>query len=155
MRRSALLLVFVTGMSVLGASCGSSSPGPSTSGGGSATAAIKANWETFFNGRTPASKKTELLQNGQQFASVIQSMASSPMATSTTVRVHGVTMHGSNRATVRYDILLGGNPALTNQTGVAVLEGGTWKVGDQSFCGLLQLQGSAPPTCGGASPSPS
>ena len=36
-----------------------------------------------------------------------------------------------------YSILLGGTPALKNAPGVAVYQSGTWKVGDQSFCFLL------------------
>jgi hypothetical protein len=35
--------------------------------------------------------------------------------------------------------LLNGKPALANQTGIAVLQGGTWKVGIASFCSLLAL----------------
>jgi hypothetical protein len=41
---------------------------------------------------------------------------------------------------VKYDILLNGTPALTNQTGTAVLDNGTWKVGVTSFCGLLTIE---------------
>ena len=43
-------------------------------------------------------------------------------------------------ATVTYDILVSGTPELKNQTGTAVLQGGTWKVGVTSFCGLLTLE---------------
>ena len=41
--------------------------------------------------------------------------------------------------------------ALANQTGTAVYEGGTWKVGDVSFCQLLKLEnnGTAPAACNG------
>ncbi len=58
----------------------------------------------------------------------------------------------ASQATVKYDILLGTTPALTNQTGTAVFQGGTWKVGDGSFCGLLKLEGlkSLPPACASA-----
>ncbi|HEY3952045.1 MAG TPA: hypothetical protein VGM53_01605 [Streptosporangiaceae bacterium] len=46
----------------------------------------------------------------------------------------------ATQATVSYDIVVSGTPALSNKKGVAVKEAGTWKVGDQSFCGLLQLE---------------
>jgi hypothetical protein len=48
---------------------------------------------------------------------------------------------------VTYSILLLGSPVpgLTNTKGVAVLEGGTWKVGDASFCVLLTLENSGKP----------
>ncbi len=41
---------------------------------------------------------------------------------------------------MKYDILVGGTPALKNQTGTAVYQNGTWKVGVASFCGLLTLE---------------
>jgi hypothetical protein len=41
---------------------------------------------------------------------------------------------------VTYNILLGGQPALSNQSGVAVKQAGTWKVGVASFCGLLAVE---------------
>jgi hypothetical protein len=44
------------------------------------------------------------------------------------------------QAKVTYSILLGGQPALSHQTGVAVKQGGTWKVGVASFCGLLAVE---------------
>jgi hypothetical protein len=42
---------------------------------------------------------------------------------------------------VKYKILVGGTPQLS-QTGTAVLENGTWKVGLASFCGLLIIENS-------------
>ena len=36
--------------------------------------------------------------------------------------------------------VIGGQSALANQAGVAVLQDGTWKVGLASFCGLLALE---------------
>jgi hypothetical protein len=48
---------------------------------------------------------------------------------------------------VRYSLDLGGKPVLTGQTGIAVLQGGKWKVGDQSFCALLALEQVKAPGC--------
>ena len=50
------------------------------------------------------------------------------------------------------DVLLGTTPALTNRSGVAVYQNGTWKVGDASFCGLLALEngGKPPSVCSSA-----
>ena len=53
-----------------------------------------------------------------------------------------VTVTVAQQATVNYSILIGGSPALANQSGVAVYQGGTWKVGLASFCGLLTLENS-------------
>ncbi len=130
-----------------------SSPAPSASGGSSAAAAqIKTNWEAFFNPKTPVSQRVSLLQNGSAFASIIQSQASSPLASSATSSVTAVTVESPARATVTYSILVGGTPELKNQPGVAVYQSGIWKVGDQSFCALLTLEngGKAPTACAGA-----
>jgi hypothetical protein len=105
-----------------------------------ATAAITANWEAFFNPKTPVAKRVSLLQDGQTFTSVISSQAGSGLAASATAKVTKVTLVSPAQAKVTYSILLGGQPALTNQTGVAVKQGGTWKVGVASFCGLLTLE---------------
>ncbi len=130
-----------------------SSVAPSASGSSSAAVAqIKTNWEAFFNPKTPVSKRVSLLQNGSMFASIIQSQASSPLASSATSSVTAVTVESPAQAKVTYSILVGGTPALKDQPGVAVYQGGTWKVGDQSFCALLTLEnsGKAPTACASA-----
>ena len=130
-----------------------SSAAPSASGSSSAAVAqIKTNWEAFFNPKTPVSKRVSLLQNGSTFASIIQSQASSPLASSATSSVTAVTVESPAHAKVTYSILVGGTPELKNQPGVAVYQSGTWKVGDQSFCALLILEnnGKAPTACASA-----
>jgi len=125
----------------------------SAASGGSAAAiaAIKTNWEAFFNGQTSAAKKISLLQNGQKFAAVINAQAGSGLASSAGAKVTAVVVNSATSATVTYDITLSGATALGNQTGTAVYEGGTWKVGDVSFCQLLKLEnaGSSPSVCAG------
>ena len=130
-----------------------SSAGGSSGGGSSAaTSQIKANWGAFFNPKTPVAKRVSLLQNGQTFASIIKAQASSALASSATSSVSAVTVESPTQAKVTYSILVGGSPALKNQPGVAVKQGGVWKVGDQSFCALLTLEnnGKAPTACAGA-----
>jgi hypothetical protein len=119
------------------------SPSPSSSALSGQAAQIAANWEAFFAGTTPADRKIGLLQNGQQFANVINAQADSPISQSTTAKVSAVTLDSDTAATVTYSILLGGQVALADQTGQAVLEGGVWKVGAQSFQALLALQGAS------------
>jgi purine-cytosine permease-like protein len=113
------------------------SSSPSAAASGNAVAEITANWTTFFSGKTPFSKRITVLQNGSTFASEIQSSSGYPGASS------------SAEANVTYDILLLGTPVLSNQKGVAVLQDGTWKVGDASFCSLLTLEnsGKTPSVC--------
>jgi hypothetical protein len=147
--------------------CGSSSSSPashtssatpstasaSAASSASASAQIKADWEAFFSGTTPASKKIALLQNGQKYAALIQAQAASGLAKSASATVTAVHVISPMQATVTYDIDLGGKPALSNQTGTAVYQDGTWKVGDASFCQLLALEngGKAPAGCSSAS----
>ncbi len=154
----------LAGLAVLATACGGSSPSPSTSstsapastsaptssapatssstaaGGAAAVTAITTNWEAFFNAKTPVSKRVSLLQDGSQFQSVIQAQAGSGLAALATAKVTHVTVNSATMATVIYDILVSGTPELKNQTGVAVLQNGTWKVGVTSFCGLLTIE---------------
>ena len=130
-----------------------SSPASSSSGAaasGNAKAQITANWEAFFNGQTSAAKKISLLQNGQKYAAVINTQAGSALGRTTAAKVTAAVLNSATTATVSYDITLSGTPALPNQTGTAVLEGGIWKVDDVSFCNLLKLEnnGVAPSVCG-------
>ena len=118
----------------------SSSPSTSASAPAGSVAAITTNWEAFFNAKTPDSKRVKLLQDGPQFASVIRSQSGSSLASLATAKVLGVTVTSATQATVKYNILVGGTPELKNQTGTAVLQSGTWKVGITSFCGLLIIE---------------
>jgi hypothetical protein len=155
--RSLLILLacaLVTGVAACGSSGGSSGGGASapatssaapsasaTAGGGSADSKqIAANWTTFFDAKTPVSKRVSLLQDGQQFASVIKSQAGGGLAASATAKVTKVVVTSPTQATVTYNILVAGQTALSGKTGTAVKQDGTWKVGVSSFCGLLALE---------------
>jgi hypothetical protein len=129
----------------------SSAPSSPAAAGGNAKALITANWEAFFNGSTGAAKKISLLQNGDKFSAIIKAQAGSGLASSAGAKVTAVVVNSATSATVSYDITLGGATALANQTGTAVYEDGTWKVGDISFCQLLKLEnnGTAPSVCNG------
>jgi hypothetical protein len=118
----------------------SSSAPAATSGNSAAEKTIAANWVAFFSAKTPTSKRIALLQDGSTFATVIKSQAGGGLASSASAKVVKVTVTSPTQAAVKYDILVGGQPALSNRTGVAVKEGGTWKVGVASFCGLLVLE---------------
>jgi hypothetical protein len=124
------------------ATSATASPSASTVASGSAAsaAAITANWEAFFSAKTPDSKRIALLQDGPQVASVIRSQSGSSLASLATAKVTNVTVNSATQATVKYEILVSGTPELKNQTGTAVLQNGTWKVGLASFCGLLIIE---------------
>ena len=128
---------------------GASSSAPASA----AVSQITANWESFFSGTTPAATKISLLQNGQVFSSVINAQAGSSLAKSAGAKVLSVSVNSSGtQAAVKYTVLFGGTPALSNQTGTAVKENGVWKVGDATFCQLLALEnsGKAPSVCSSA-----
>jgi hypothetical protein len=160
-----LVLVGVLGVGI--AACGSSNNSGASSSGtsapatsapatsasaapsGSAAALITANWEKFFNAKTPVATRVALLQNGSTFESVIKAQAGSGLAATASAKVSKVIMTSSKQATVKYSILISGATALANQSGVAVYQDGTWKVGLASFCGLLTLEnsGKTPSVC--------
>jgi hypothetical protein len=142
-------------IALLAVACGSSaattpSPTPTVS----AKTLIKANWQKFFSGTTTATQKTALLQNGEQYAKMIQPLVSSPLAKELSAKVTSVTVTGKT-ATVKYNLLLAQQPILTGQTGQAVLQGGVWKVSDTSLDALLALMKSGLPSgLPSTSPSP-
>jgi hypothetical protein len=78
-----------------------------------------------------------LLEDGQQLAPAVSALAKSSTAAQTTAKVISVTVLSATQAKVTYDLLLSGKPALTNQSGTAILQGGTWKISVGSFCTLL------------------
>ncbi len=94
-------------------SASSSGSGEPTTGAG-AVAAIKANWATFFNAKTPTSRRVALLQDGQTLAKVLKAQAKLTLAATATSKVTSVSLTGTNQASVVYSILLGGQPALSN-----------------------------------------
>jgi len=131
----------------------SSAPASSSAAGNSAAAAaeITANWEKFFNASTPTSQRVALLQNGAAFAVAITGL--SHLVSGLGATVTSVTVTSPTSATVKYNLTASGSTLLSGQTGMAVYENGTWKVGDASLCGLLKLVpgGSTPAACSSAS----
>ncbi|MGH3277020.1 MAG: hypothetical protein ACRDNZ_22170 [Streptosporangiaceae bacterium] len=101
---------------------------------------IAANWTAFFNAKTPVDTRISLLQDGQMLAPVIRAQSGTGLAAEATAKVTRVTVTSPTQAMVGYDILVSGQTALAGQTGTAVLQNGTWKVGLSSFCGLLILE---------------
>jgi len=147
-RRMAFVSVSLMVASGVMAACGSTTsssaaavkpPSPKTQ--------IQRAFATFFDGTSPAKTKIKLLQNGSQFATVIDAQAKSSIAKGTSAKVSKVTIISPSTATVVYTIYLGGQPALKDQSGEAVKLGGAWKVGDSSFCGLISLEGTKVPAC--------
>ena len=128
---------------------GGPTSGPSTS---SAAAEIKTNWEKFFSSSTPTAERVTLLQNGSKFAAAITALAKLPLASGIGATVTAVTVTSPTSASVTYNLTGNGSTLLSGQTGTAVYEDGTWKVGDASLCGLFKLVpgGTVPSACSSA-----
>ena len=142
MRRLALVLVAALAL----AGCGGSSGTTTTDTTAAARAQIKSAYVKFFSGKTPVSDRIAVLQNGSKFKEVVTSFANNPLAKNVNVTVSSVTLEGGENAKVVYTVKLGG-AGLPKQTGTAVRENGTWKVGYASLCKLIALQGSTPSAC--------
>jgi hypothetical protein len=141
MKRLAPLLVAVLAL----AACGGSGKS-TTSTGPSDQEQIKTAYTKFFSSQTPVSQKQALLENGAKFKSVIAGFANNPLAKNVKATVSSVTLQGPNKAKVVYTVKFGGS-SLGTQTGTAVRENGTWKVGDASLCKLIALGGTTPSAC--------
>lgn len=134
------------------AACGSSQPEghkstpshsapaqPST--GPAAQAAVKAMWQTFFNGTVPIPRRLTLLQDSQKFAPFVRSEAKTALGAlvlAASAKVSKVALTGPGRASVTFTILLGTKAIAKNLTGTAVYSGGRWLVADSSFCELAR-----------------
>ena len=103
-------------------------------------AQVAKDWTAFFDAKNPVAKRVSLLQDGSQFASIIAAQAGSGLPAQASAKVTHVTVVSPTQAKVTYSILLSGQTALPDQSGMAVFQDGTWKVGTASFCGLLILE---------------
>ena len=109
--------------------------------GPAAAAAVKAMWQTFFNGTVPIPRRLGLLQNSGQFASFVKSEAKTSLGAlvlAASAKVSSVSLSSPGHALVTFTVLLGGRPLAKNLTGTAVYAGGRWEVAASTFCGLLR-----------------
>jgi hypothetical protein len=139
-----LALVVVAGLALAG--CGGPSHPSTTESTAAARAEIKSAYQKFFSGQTSIPDRVAVLQNGPKFKALVTSFANNPLAKNVSVAVSSVTLQGANKAKVVYTVKLG-SAGLPKQTGTAVVENGTWKVGYASLCKLVALQGSTPSVC--------
>ncbi|HLY85945.1 MAG TPA: hypothetical protein VKO84_05480 [Gaiellaceae bacterium] len=146
MKRLVFLIVVVLALTACGGSSKSKTPPETGPSPASTKRTITNNWEQFFSSKTNVAGKVRLMQNGEHFKSVIQSFASNPLASNVSAAVSSVTIQGANKAKVVYVVTFGG-ASLPKQTGIAVRENGSWKVGDASLCKLIALGGTTPSVC--------
>ncbi|NML54449.1 hypothetical protein HHL19_24425 [Streptomyces sp. R302] len=112
-----------------------------------AEAEITRNWVAFFDADTPAAERVKLLENGEEMEAVLAAFAGNPQAAATGAEVTDVAFTSASGADVTYDLLVGGNPALPDSRGTAVLQDDTWKVSVKTLCGLVKLSGVAVEGC--------
>lgn len=111
-----------------------------------ATKAIKHAWDQVFNGSLglPLEEKFLLVEGSEdpEFNAVLQKVAAAnaAMLDTTSAKVNTVTCAGKKEATVVWDLVLAGTPAVgLAPPGVAVLDGKIWKVGQTTVCDLFAL----------------
>jgi len=115
-----------------------------------ATAAIEANWKTFFDYSTSRARAAELLENGATMgaalAFAVQEQAKTHFKQG--AKVTSVTFTGPTTAQVTYQLLNGKQVVLPAASGQAVLQDGTWKVAKSTFCTLVLLGNNNNPVSG-------
>jgi hypothetical protein len=103
---------------------------------------IKKNWSVFFNSNTPESTAVGLLEDGSTLGAAVKLAArvakhekikESAIVQKITFAATGTT------ANVTFNLYgkKGSPPLLTDSPGVAVLDGGVWKVAKVTFCTLV------------------
>ena len=145
MRRLSLALV-VAVVAVGLAACGGSGHKSTTDSTAAAQDQIRSAYEQFFSASTPLTDRVAVLQDGSRFKKVVASFASNPLAKNVHVTVSSVGVQGGSKAKVVYTVKFG-NTSLGKQTGTAVLQNGTWKVGFAGLCKLVALSGTTPSAC--------
>jgi len=145
-RRLAPLLVAGFVLAACGGSGHKAGSTTTTDSSAADRAQITSAYEQFFSAKTPLTDRIAVLENGPKFKTVVQGFASNPLAKNVTATVSSVRLEGPNTAKVVYKVKFAGS-SLPTETGTAVRQNGTWKVGDASLCKLIALQGSTPPAC--------
>jgi hypothetical protein len=113
------------------------------------TKAVTDAYVKFFDGKTPADQKIAVVEKGDALAPVLQAQANNPQGQGTSATVSAVKLTDADHADVTYTLLIGGNPALADQAGKAVQDGGQWKIAAVTVCALMAMQanGAAVPGC--------
>ncbi|MFJ7156824.1 hypothetical protein ACIQUQ_17995 [Streptomyces sp. NPDC101118] len=106
-----------------------------------AEAEVTRNWVAFFDPKTPTEEKVKLLENGDTLQPVLLAMRADPNAQQTSAKVTKVEFTSPTEASVTYDLLVGGTPALTASKGTSVHVDQVWKVSTKTLCALIQLSG--------------
>ncbi|MCX4583149.1 hypothetical protein [Streptomyces sp. NBC_01481] len=108
-----------------------------------AKAEIEKNWTTFFDPKAATDAKVKVLENGALLRPLLAAFSGDKNAAQTSVKVTDVQFTSPTDATVTYDLLVAGAPALPGTKGTAVYQDQTWKVSVKTLCALVKLSGNA------------
>ncbi|TQK43595.1 hypothetical protein FBY35_5064 [Streptomyces sp. SLBN-118] len=108
-----------------------------------AKAEIEKNWTTFFDPKATTDAKVKVLEHGEQLRPLLTAFSADKNAQQSSAKVTAVQFTSPNDATVTYDLLVGGAPALPGSKGTAVYQDQTWKVSVKTLCALVKLSGNA------------
>ena len=145
-RFAAFAVAAGVGVGMLAGCGGSSSPSPAstpTPTVAETKALIKTNWEKFFDAKTPQADRLALLQNADAFKVGLRKAAKQPGANTTTAKVLKVEIDSPSldplhpTAHVTYNLYVGGSRVIHGGVAEAIYDGGTWKVSQSAFCGLI------------------
>jgi hypothetical protein len=84
-----------------------------------------------------------VVENGDQLRPLLTAFSADENAARSSAKVTDVRFTSATEATVTYDLLVGGTPALPGSKGTSVLQDQTWKVTVKTLCALVELSGNA------------
>ncbi len=122
---------------------GSAQAGDGPQDPAAATAEIEKAWTTFFDPKATTDAKVAVLENGDELRPLLTAFANDKNAAQTSAKVTDVQFTSATGATVTYDLLVGGTPALPGAKGTAVEQDGAWKVSVKTLCALVKISGNA------------
>jgi hypothetical protein len=164
LRAVALALIAATVTACGGSSSGGNpSTGQTPSGGTSSTPAavatapadeaaakaeITTTWQTFLSSNTKPADAVALLENGDQLGAALKKARQEDRATGgkRSAKVTKITFTSATNANVNYVLHAAGQ--VLNAAGTAVLQDGTWKVSEVTFCTLVVLGNGSRPVQG-------
>ncbi len=125
----------------------SASPTPSATGPtdpAQAEKKVRDAWQRFASPKTSVKDKVAAVENGEQYALMIEAWSKDPKARALRVRIDKVTFTSDLDATVRYTLLSHGRKVGPGGPGASVLQNGTWKVSFKTVCSLTRYGKDVP-----------
>ena len=151
-----------TGSPSTGSPSSAAAPSTTKSSAATTTAAsdesqIRVAFIAFFDGATPGiDKKVALLENGEKYRQMLVDAGANAQFQKLTANVRSVQMTpdsgcaalgvASPCASVTFDLLVGGFPALAAHQSPAAKIGGVWKVAAKAWCDVVAIGGDQCPS---------